>query len=438
VPTAVAAVLDRLAARGEVWLVGGAVLGWLSGQAAPDVDAIAALDADALAAAGGVAIGGRFGTHAWRNQGALLEVSPLRGQSLADDLAARDFSIHAIAARWPDGRICDPCGGRRDRETRLLRAPQGAATFAADPLRILRGWRRVAHGRRWHGPTLAAARQALPALRQAPPERQGPEWLKLLVGAHAGSTLRAMGREPGLLEALHPVLGAMNQPPPPPRHAFNPWVHTSHVVAALPAEAALRLAGLFHDSGKALPRLAQDSPWPQPAADAPPWHLSGHAAASRAVLARTAAQWALPTAIADRALRLVAAHTFDPQTLCEDAVARRVWIAANAPDAQTLVTFLRADYRATGRGRPAPILDQLTEQIARDEAAAWPRRPADLPIDAAALFGRLGIQGAARSRLLEALWHWVLADPAERQQSDVLAGAAERISRDLTRPPDRS
>lgn len=311
-------------------------------------------------------------------------------------------------------------------------------TFATDPIRILRGWRRTAQGWRWHAATLAAARHALPLLREAAPERQGPEWLKLLIGARAGSTLRAMGREPGLLDALHPVLAAMNQPPPPPRHAFNPWVHSSHVVAALPPDPALRLAGLFHDSGKALPRLASGSPWPQAVADAPPWHSADHAAASHSVLARTATLWALPASTAERALHLVAAHTFDPQRLCDDDVLRRVWMATTAPDTRALVTFLRADYRATGRGTPVPTLDALSAKIALDEAATWPRRPADLPIDAAALFERLDVHGAARSRLLDALWRWVLEDPAKRRRADLLEAAAKRLRNDATTPPDHS
>lgn len=419
--------------------MGGAVLGWMSGRPAPDVDAVTTLDGAALASLGGTPIGGRFDTHAWRREEALLEVSPLRECSLAEDLAARDFTIHAVAARWPDGRVCDPCGGRRDRDAGQLRSPNGIATFRADAVRILRGWRRIAHGWRWHAGTLAAARGAVDGLLNVPPARQGPEWLKLLVGAQAGSTLRAMGREPGLLAALHPVFAAMAWPPPPPRHAFTPWIHTSHVVAALPPDPALRLAALFHDSGKALPRLTTPGPWPVVAADAAPWHSAGHAGASRAVLARTAALWALPGRIAERALRLVAAHTFDPAHLCADAGARRAWLAEVAPEVDDLLALLAADRRATGRAAGAPALAELGACVAADQASDWPRRPADLPVDAAALFTRYAVEGAARSRLLRELWLWVLQAPSERANPAICAARAAALCADAaTRPPDRS
>ena len=64
--------------------------------------------------------------------------------TLEEDLARRDLSINAMAARTlPDGSnlpdiatLVDPCGGQRDLAARLLR--HASPAFAEDPVRILR------------------------------------------------------------------------------------------------------------------------------------------------------------------------------------------------------------------------------------------------------------------------------------------------------------
>ena len=62
----------------------------------------------------------------------------LRGGTIEEDLAFRDFSIEAIAIR-SDGGIVDPFGGRLDIRNRVLRLTgDNVDLIDADPLRILR------------------------------------------------------------------------------------------------------------------------------------------------------------------------------------------------------------------------------------------------------------------------------------------------------------
>jgi len=62
----------------------------------------------------------------------------LRGDTIEDDLAHRDFSIEAIAIR-SDGGIVDPFGGRFDIRNRVIRLTgDNVDLIKADPLRILR------------------------------------------------------------------------------------------------------------------------------------------------------------------------------------------------------------------------------------------------------------------------------------------------------------
>ena len=71
--------------------------------------------------------------------------------ALEEDLARRDFTINAMAMRWPSMEIIDPFGGQKDLRYRcelsvgLLRCVGNPSKrFREDPLRILRGIRFLA------------------------------------------------------------------------------------------------------------------------------------------------------------------------------------------------------------------------------------------------------------------------------------------------------
>ena len=75
---------------------------------------------------------------AWCTPAAHADFAPLRGESLAADLAARDFTVNALAQDcWARRELIDPLGGRADLQARRLRlcAPDA---LAADPVRIMR------------------------------------------------------------------------------------------------------------------------------------------------------------------------------------------------------------------------------------------------------------------------------------------------------------
>ena len=142
--------LARDALAGEdAWLVGGAVRDRLLGRATDDIDI--ALDGDPRPAArriakasGGAAfqLSDEFGGwravgpgHAWN-----VDVLPLRDGDLAADLAARDFTINAMAEPLGGGPVLDPHGGQEDLARRVVRMVS-AQSLVEDPLRSLRAVR---------------------------------------------------------------------------------------------------------------------------------------------------------------------------------------------------------------------------------------------------------------------------------------------------------
>jgi putative nucleotidyltransferase with HDIG domain len=131
----------------RAWIVGGAVRDRVLGRAGADLDVV--VDGDPARAAQAIAqeagraacfeLSREFG--AWRvsaRDGSWqLDVEPLRGGTLEDDLALRDFTVNAIAEPLAGGAPIDPLGGIDDLRQRRLRMV-AASAFASDPLRVLR------------------------------------------------------------------------------------------------------------------------------------------------------------------------------------------------------------------------------------------------------------------------------------------------------------
>jgi tRNA nucleotidyltransferase (CCA-adding enzyme) len=70
--------------------------------------------------------------------GETAQMSVLKNRTIRDELAARDFSINAIAIRW-DGFIEDPFNGQHDIRNRLVRlTSDNVELLNNNPLRVLR------------------------------------------------------------------------------------------------------------------------------------------------------------------------------------------------------------------------------------------------------------------------------------------------------------
>ena len=140
---------ERIAAllRGEeAYLVGGVVRDRILGRPVVDVD-VACRDPEAAARAYRKETGGALvplsGPHGvWRVafRGGRTVDFPLLARSIEDDLAARDFTLNAIASRLDGGDVIDPAGGLADLEAGVVRAVS-EGIFESDPLRLLRAAR---------------------------------------------------------------------------------------------------------------------------------------------------------------------------------------------------------------------------------------------------------------------------------------------------------
>ena len=279
------------------WLVGGAVRDLARGIPSPDLDFAVSGQAGDLAEGLARELGATLvvlkeeeATYriAWR--GFNLDLAGLRAPNLDADLAARDFTINAIALDLGDllaakPAIIDPRGGLNDLESGRLRAA-GPGVLASDPLRVLRAYRFMSSLPLEPDRDLAhrLTRNAS-ALASVAAERIGREWLLTMAGERVGPAVQAM-EEYGALPVLLPELEPGRDLGQNPYHHLDvrrhnlaclshlagifkhpePWFgHLASEVAEYlkpaPRRALLMTAALLHDVGKPATREETGPGW---------------------------------------------------------------------------------------------------------------------------------------------------------------------------------
>jgi poly(A) polymerase len=388
----------------EAWLVGGAVRDRLLGRPVDDVDVSLRGDARKAARAiardtGGAAfqLSGAFGAwrvvgpdHAWH-----VDLVTLRDGDIAADLAARDFTINAMAEPLAGGELLDPHGGRADLAARRVRMVSPGALIE-DPLRSLRAVRLATElDLELDRDTGAAVAANAPRIDEVAPERVFGELKRVVTADRAHAGLALMDAH-GLLDQVLPELAPLKGLEQNVFHHLDVYGHTLEVlhavaalergeygedIAALLAEpladeltkgGGMRFAALLHDAAK-----------PQTRGELPDGRVTfiGHDAAGanlvRAVLRRLRAS--------QRLIDYVAALTLHHLRLGflvhERPLDRRsVWryLRATSPYSPEVTIFTIADRLAT-RGRNAEPAIAAHFELAREmlgyAAADQPAEP---------------------------------------------------------------
>ncbi len=265
--------------HGRLFLVGGFVRDKVMGLSSAKDDIDLVLEGDALELARSLHARGvsdhapvvypRFGTAMLTVQGRAVELVTARIESyapesrkpdtvrpgtLADDARRRDFTINTLLENLHTGEISDPLGlAYADLEARVIRTPTDPAlTFADDPLRMLRAVRFAARfGFQIAPETWDAMLANAPRLSIISAERDQEEFRKTLLTTRAPQALTLL-KDSGLLAQFAPELLEMVGVTQNAFHVYDVWTHTLVALGRLPADASLtlRLATLFHDTGK--------------------------------------------------------------------------------------------------------------------------------------------------------------------------------------------
>ncbi len=366
----------------RAWLVGGAVRDRLLRRRTQDYDVV--LDGDpgeaarALARAAGRAAAGPATAFAlseehggWRvvaRDGTWqVDLERLRGASLEEDLAARDFTVNAIAAPLDAlgaggdagsldppaaGTILDPLGGAEDLAHRRLRAVSPEA-FAADPLRVLRLARlAVELELEPDTATCTQARAHAPRLRAVAGERVGAEVSRILAAPRAVAGVELMG-EVGATAVVLPEVQALRGVAQSRYHHRDVYGHTLEVLErtvaldAACAQGGAALAALLAEDGETGPATRGRGDFAEGEAG-----TGRHAAALAALLAEpladgltrgVALRWG--ALLHDAAKPLTRGEAADPRSLGGRRVTFVGHDTRGAELAQEVLTRLRASGR---------------------------------------------------------------------------------------------
>ena len=336
------------------------------------------------------------------------------GDSLADDLSRRDFTVNAMAVSVPGHEFVDLFGGLGDLARGVLRTPGlPERSFDDDPLRILRAARfEAALGLTPAPEVVAAMTSRADRLKIVSAERIRDELRKLIV---APDPVAGLGRlvEPGVAAIVLPELPALKMEIDEHHQHKDVYVHTMTVLRQAmalegPASDAnggpdeiLRWAALLHDIGK--PRTRR--------------HLAGggvsfhhHEVVGRDMVRRRLSALRFPKDVTDAIAQLVFLHLrfhgYGKGEWTDSAVRRYVHDAG--PLLPRLNKLVRSDCTTRNRRKAenlARAYDSLEERIAelsaREEIAAI--RPELSGDDIMALLGlKPGrLVGAARAHMLD-------------------------------------
>jgi poly(A) polymerase len=402
---------DIFAGR-DAWIVGGAVRDRLLGRATTDLDIAVPDDpgdaARALARATGGSpfrLSGAFG--AWRVVGPghswHVDLVVLRDADIRADLAARDFTVNAMAEPLAGGELVDPYGGRADLAARRLRMV-GPGALAEDPLRTLRAVRIAVDLELAIEPeTAAAMAREAPGLERVAAERVFGE-LKQLIRSPAVRTGLQLMDAHGITPQVLPELSALRGVEQNKFHHLDVHDHTLEVldrVAAIERDPlgagfgehagavgellrepladeltrgdSMRIAALLHDAAKPWTRIERPD-----GGYGFPGHDREGAQVARTVLRRLRASEKLAEHVAALCLHhLRLGFLVHERPLDRRAVWR--YLRATEPQSADVTIFTVADRLAT-RGKNAEAAIRAHLELAREVlGAALARRAAGTP-----------------------------------------------------------
>ena len=329
---------------------------------------------------------------------------------LREDLARRDFTVNAMAYN-PKAGYQDLFGGQEDLQNRILcTVGDPRERFTEDALRILRGVRFAVRFRLTpEENTLQAMKDLAPLLDKLAKERVFGELCKLLPLITAEDMLTYAPILVQAVPALAPCVGFLQHNP---HHQHDVYTHTAQVVAATPADPAVRWAALLHDCGKPA-CFSQD--------EQGIGHFYGHAEVSAQKAEQTLLDLKAPTALRERVCLLVARHM---TPLEPDKKLLRRYLGKYGVDAIHQLLYLQ-DADRTGKGMDnTDTIRTLLQELEEENACLTIR---DLQINGADLLAAGFAPGPEMGKRLQWLLEQVQDEVIPNEKAALLAACKDDI-----------
>ena len=155
----------------------------------------------------------------------ILDVSPVNGTSIEEDLKRRDFTINAMAYDIASKAYIDCVGGMQDLENQNIRMVS-RSIFERDPLRLIRAYRMAAVFEFTIEPrTLSAVKADAGLISNTAAERIRTELFKILETSNSHRYILQMA-DSGLLFVILPELSSLKGCTQNRYHRFDIFDHT--------------------------------------------------------------------------------------------------------------------------------------------------------------------------------------------------------------------
>lgn len=272
---------------------------------------------------------------------------------LREDLRRRDFTVNALAYH-PQTGIIDHFSGLADLDNRqIVSVGDPEKRFTEDALRILRALRFSAQfGFPIEKVTAKAIHRLAPLLRRIAVERVQSELVKLICGKYVRDVMLSFSDVIAvILPEIAPTIGLEQVNP---YHFLSVYEHTVETVATIEPKPILRLAMLFHDSGKPACYTRDEN-----GID----HFSGHPAVSAAIAEQAMSRLRFDRMTIDTAKKLILHH--DDDLSPADYPLKRLLNRLGPEQALDLVEIQKADVRGQHPDKLDRIdmLDGITKRL---------------------------------------------------------------------------
>lgn len=322
------------------------------------------------------------------------------------DLSRRDFTVNAMAYNDKDGLI-DLFGAKRDLEDKIIRCVGNPRErFKEDKLRILRAVRFATTLEfKIEDETFEAIKEFSEYINEISIERINAELSKMLL-VQIPSQAIILFKKTGLLKNILPVIDDMyGFSQQNPYHEKDLFFHTMDVLDNVRADLILRLAALFHDSGKLYTKTVDENNI---------GHFYGHSELSFDIARDNLKRLRYSNNTIELVALLCKKHMIDTRNITKKGI-RKLISLFGKENIYYLIELQGADSASTTLGGDDTLKNKVDEVLAEEDIFSLK----DMDIDGNDV-KNLGYKGKEIGNILKYLFDKVMENPKINEKTILL------------------
>jgi len=322
------------------------------------------------------------------------------------DLSRRDFTVNAMAYNDKDGLI-DLFDAKRDLEDKIIRCVGNPRQrFKEDKLRMLRAVRfGTTLDFKIEDETFKAIKEYSQYLNEISIERINAELSKMLLVQKPSKAMLLL-KKTGLLKNILPVIDDMyGFSQQNPYHEKDLFFHTMDVLDSVRDDLVLRLAALFHDSGKLYTKTVDENNI---------GHFYGHSELSFDIARDNLKRLRYSNNTIELVALLCKKHMIDTRNITKKGI-RKLISLFGKENIYYLIELQRADSASTTLGGDDTLKNKVDEVLAEEDIFSLK----DMDIDGNDV-RNLGYKGKEIGDILKYLFDKVMENPKINEKTILL------------------